>query len=201
MLNQIPLCLPSLPNLLSQPFNQTANRNLSNLNLHARASGIKEQGFSETVGARIEAPQRGSIKSVYEAKWTIFTECCLSNQVDFTAPPIKSIADFLLYLFQEKNLQASTINSYIGQLLQTNWEICPLMSAKMRISLISWIVSTETEPRVERASLSGTFHWCCTSTKAPFEPIKEASLKHLTFKTVSLLALGSGKHRTEIHAW
>ena len=38
-------------------------------------------------------------------------------------------------------------------------------------------------------------------TKAPFEPIKEASLKHLTFKTVFLLALGSGKHRSEIHAW
>ena len=34
-------------------------------------------------------------------------------------------------------------------------------------------------------------------TKAPFEPIKEASLKHLTF----LLALGFGKRRSEIHAW
>ena len=34
-----------------------------------------------------------------------------------------------------------------------------------------------------------------------FEPIKEASLKHLTFKTVFLLALGSGKSRSEIHAW
>ena len=38
-------------------------------------------------------------------------------------------------------------------------------------------------------------------TKAPFEPIKEASLKHLTFKIVFLLALGSGKRRSEIHAW
>ena len=36
--------------------------------------------------------------------------------------------------------------------------------------------------------------------KAPFEPIKEASLKHLTFKTVFFLALGSGKRRSEIHA-
>ena len=38
-------------------------------------------------------------------------------------------------------------------------------------------------------------------TKAPFEPIKEACLKHLTFKTVFLLTLGSGKYRSEIHAW
>ena len=33
--------------------------------------------------------------------------------------------------------------------------------------------------------------------KGPFEPIKEASLKHLTFKTVFLLVLGSGKRRSE----
>ena len=38
-------------------------------------------------------------------------------------------------------------------------------------------------------------------TKAPFEPLRDASMKHLTFKTVFLLALGSGKRRSEIHAW
>ena len=38
-------------------------------------------------------------------------------------------------------------------------------------------------------------------TKAPFEPLRKASLKHLTFKTVFLLALASGKRRSEIHAW
>ena len=32
-----------------------------------RASAIKEQGFSEAVAARIEAPQRGSTRSVYES--------------------------------------------------------------------------------------------------------------------------------------
>ena len=38
-------------------------------------------------------------------------------------------------------------------------------------------------------------------TKPPFEPLRKVSLKHLTFKTVFLLALGSGKRRSEIHAW
>ena len=38
--------------------------------LAPRASAIKEQGFSEAVAARIEAPQRRSTRSVYEAKWT-----------------------------------------------------------------------------------------------------------------------------------
>ena len=35
------------------------------------ASAIKEQGFSGAVAARIEAPQRESTSSVYEAKWAI----------------------------------------------------------------------------------------------------------------------------------
>ena len=50
--------------------------------LAPRATAIKEQGFSEAVAARIEAPQRRSTRSVYEAKWTIFTKWCLSNQVN-----------------------------------------------------------------------------------------------------------------------
>ena len=68
------------------------------------------------------------------------------------------------------------------------------MLAKMRISPVSGTVSIEADPRAGGASLSQL-------TKAPFEPLKEASVKHLTFKTVFLLALGSGKRRSEIHAW
>ena len=54
-----------------------------------RTSAIKEQGFSEAVAARIEAPQRRSTRSVHEAKWAIFTKWCITNQVDFRAPPCK----------------------------------------------------------------------------------------------------------------
>ena len=38
-------------------------------------------------------------------------------------------------------------------------------------------------------------------SEAPFEPLKDASLKILTFKTVFLMALASGKRRGEVHAW
>ena len=33
-------------------------------------------------------------------QWIIFTKWCLSNKVDLRAPPIKSVADFLVYLFR-----------------------------------------------------------------------------------------------------
>ena len=38
-------------------------------------------------------------------------------------------------------------------------------------------------------------------TKAPFEPMKDTDLKHLTLKTAFLLALASGKRRSKINAW
>ena len=38
-------------------------------------------------------------------------------------------------------------------------------------------------------------------TKAPFEPMKDTDLKHLTIKTAFLLALASGKRHSKIHAW
>ena len=80
--------------------------------LAPRATKIREQGFSETVAARIEAPQRRSTRSVYEARWAIFIKWCVTNQVDFRAPPVKSVADFLMYLFEDKKLQPSTIDGY-----------------------------------------------------------------------------------------
>ena len=166
-----------------------------------RATAIKEQGFSEAVAARIEAPQRRSTRSVYEAKWTIFAKWCITNQVDLGSPPVKSVADFLMHLFEDKKLQPSTIDGYRSAIADK------LGSATVNISkdenLTRLLESFHRDrPKGRRGipswNLSLVLHQL---TKAPFEPLREASLKHLTFKTVFLLALGSGKRRSEIHAW
>ena len=166
--------------------------------LAPRATEIKEQGFFEAVAAQIEAPQRGSTRSVYEAKWTIFAKWCLSNQ---RAPPLKAIADFLLYLFRDRKLQPSTIDGYRSAIadklgnspinVSEDEDLPSLLDSfhrdrpKGRQGIPSW-------------NLSLVLHQL---TKAPFEPLKEASLKHFPFKTVFLLVLVSSKRRNEIHAW
>ena len=169
--------------------------------LAPRASAIKEQGFSEAVAARIEAPQRRSTRSVYEAKWTIFKKWCLSNQVDFRAPPLKAIADFLLHLFQDKQLQPGTIDGYRSAIADKLGNSTINVSKDENLTRLLDSFHRD-RPKGRRGlpswNLSLVLHQL---TKAPFEPLKEASLKHLTFKTVFLLALGSGKRRSEIHAW
>ena len=166
-----------------------------------RATAIKEQGFSEAVAARIEAPQRKSTRSVYEAKWAIFTKWCVSNKVDFKSPPLKSVADFLLYLFEVKNLQPSTIDGYRSAIADKLGNVTLNISKDDNLTRLLDSFHRD-RPKGRRGipswNLSLVLHQL---TKAPFEPLREASLKHLTFKTVLLLALGSGKRRSEIHAW
>ena len=169
--------------------------------LAPRASSIRRQGFSEEVAARIEAPQRSSTRAVYKSKWAIFFKWCESNQVDFRSPSLKQVADFLLYLFKERQLQPSTIEGYRTAIAD--------MVGNDRVqfgkdeSLTRLLDSFHRDkPKGRRGvpawNLSLVLHQL---TKAPFEPMRKASLKHLTFKTVFLLALGSGKRRSEIHAW
>ena len=169
--------------------------------LAPRATTVKEQGFSEAVAARIEAPQRRSTRSVYEAKWTIFTKWCVTNQVDFRAPPIKSVADFLMYLFEDKKLQPSTIDGYRSAIADKLGPTTVNISKDDNLTRLLESFHRD-RPKGRRGipswNLSLVLHQL---TKAPFEPLREASLKHLTFKTVFLLALGSGKRRSEIHAW
>ena len=79
------------PTVAAQPFNSAIQPDPSQKSgkpespcMAPRASAIKEQGFSEAVAARIEAPQRRSTRSVYEAKWAIFIKWCITNQVNFS---------------------------------------------------------------------------------------------------------------------
>ena len=199
---------PTEPAFLAQPVNTALQSDPSQKSdkpkspcMAPRATAIKEQGFSEAVAARIEAPQRGSTRSVYEAKWTIFTKWCITNQVDFRAPPAKSVANFLMYLFQDRKLKPTTIygcRSAIADKLGNS----PFNISKDENLTLLLDSFHRDRPKGRRGipswNLSLVLHQL---TKAPFEPIKEASLKHLSFKTVFLMALGSGKHRSEIHAW
>ena len=169
--------------------------------LAPRASSIQEQGFTDKVAARIEAPQRLSTRAVYKSKWAIFVKWCDSHEVDFGSPSVSQIADFLLHLFKVRKLQPSTIEGYRTAIADMvgNDQLNISKDENLTRLLDSF---HRDKPKGRR----GVPSWNLTLilhqlTKAPFEPMQKASLKHLTFKTVFLLALGSGKRRSEIHAW
>ena len=78
-------------------------------------SGLLQEGqggFSVEVADRIKAPQRESSRRVYDSRWAIFQKWAQENQVDVAKPTIPQIADFLNYLFTDKNLKPRTIAGY-----------------------------------------------------------------------------------------
>ena len=169
--------------------------------LAPRASSIQAQGFSNEVATRIEAPQRQSTRAIYESKWSIFVKWCESHKVDFGSPSLTQVAEFLLFLFKEKNLQPSTIDGYRTAIADKIG--CDKVNFGKDENLTRLLDSFH---RDKPKGLRGVPSWNLSLvlhqlTQSPFEPLQKASLKHLTFKTVFLLALGSGKRRSEIHAW
>ena len=116
-----PIVPGHVSNLLTQPFNQTAHWNLSKLHLHAWF--LKPQQSRNRVSLRQRQHEFRLLKEdqpdqPMRQSGPIFTKWCLSNQLDFRSPPLMSIADFLLYLFQDRKLQPSTINGYRSAIAQ-----------------------------------------------------------------------------------
>ena len=105
-----------------------------------------------------------------------------------------------MFLYQDLNRRPSTIDGYrtaivdtlgpSGQHIAHNEDLHRLLSSFHR-----------DHPKSPRNLPKWNFSVVLNElTKAPFEPMKHADLKHRTFKT-ALLALAFCKHRSEIHAW
>ena len=119
---------------------------------------------------------------------------CEESQVDISDPTIPDVANFLNYFFKERNLKPSTIAGYRTAIADglglKGEEFCK--SLEFNRLLVSFYrdkpVANRSIPSWELALVLHAL------TKQPFEPL-------LTFKTVFLLTLASGKRRSEIHAW
>ena len=106
-----------------------------------------------------------------------------------------------MYLYQDLNRHPSTIGGYrmaivdtlgpTGHHISQNSDLNRLFSSFHRDLL-------QSSRNLPKWNLSVVLN---ELTKAPFAAMKDTDLKHLTLKTVFLLALASGKCRSEIHTW
>ena len=121
--------------------------------------------------------------------------------MDFSTPSVKQVPGFFMYLYQDLNRLPSTIDGYrtaivdtlgpAGHHISQNSDLHRLLSSFHRDR-------PKSSRNLQKWNLSVVFN---ELTKAPFEPMKDIDLKHLTPKTAFLLALASGKCHSKIHAW
>ena len=157
--------------------------------------------FSAKVEARIAAPQRKSSRAVYKSRWAIYEQWCLQNKMDSTKSSVSQIADFLLFLFEQKSLSPSTVSGYRTAIADRLGSGSDKISKSRDLNRLLASFHRD-RPRIGKSIPTWDLSLVLLAlTKKPFEPLNQAQLKFLTLKTVFLLALASGKRRSEIHAW
>ena len=172
----------------------TSSRGVSSKSKESKPScllaevSLEKKGFSQEVTNRILSPIRKSSKSVYEAKWNGFCTWCEEHGFSAMHPTVPIIAEFFLFLFSEKKLLPQTIEGYRSALFM-----------KLERLIQSFYKS---RPKTSRHIPSRDLTLVLQAlTKAPFEPLSLAEPKFLTWKMVFLIALASGRRRSEIHAF
>ena len=121
--------------------------------------------------------------------------------MDFSTPSVKQISDFFMYLYQDLNRRPLTIDGYRTAIVDT---LGPAGHHIAQSSDLHRLLSSfhrdlpKSSRNFPKWNLSVVLN---ELTKALFEPMKDTDLKHLTLKTAFLLALASGKRRSEIHVW
>ena len=164
---------------------------------------LQEKGFSEEVSERASLANRESTRSIYDSRFSKFSEWCKSRQRPLAEVTIQEIADFLLELF-EKGLLVNTIKGYRSAISSAMglFEGVTVGSHPVISKLINGF-------EVQRPVCRSYFPcWDLNVVlrvlmKSPFEPPSFNTVqdrKYTTWKTVFLIALASAKRASEIHA-
>ena len=161
---------------------------------------FRKKGFSREVYSRIARANRKSSLAVYESKWTVFCAWCRSRKTSPFKATAPLISEFLLEKFKEGNAY-STLTGYRTAIAKT---LKPKLGVDFGVDqgLTALLNSFAIErPRSRNPIPNWDLSLVLNALLgAPFEPLEKASLKYLTWKVVFLLALASGKRRSELHA-
>ena len=203
---EIPLQLPVSTTLLKQSHNYVFHSNPQHLNLHAWCPGVDSLEWTAPRarllcggGRENCCPSEVINKDHLQVKVGPFEKWYRENSVDFSTPSVKHISDFFMYLYQDLNRCPSTIDGYRTAIVDT---LGPAAHHIAQSSDLNRLLSSfhRDRPKSSRNLPEWNLSVVLNElTKAPFEPMKDTDLKHLTLKTAFLLALASGKRRSEIH--
>ncbi len=162
---------------------------------------LSQSGISGEAASFIIGSHRESSRRTYGVRWDSFSDWCISRSVDPLVPAVNVLADYLVELFQVRNLALNTIIGHKSAISAT-WRLAGLPN----LTLSPLITALVEGFRVRRPTVRESFPpWDLSVVLnylmgPPFEPLSKASLKFITLKTVFLLALATAARRSELHA-
>ena len=195
------LSLPSRSSVPAGPEVCLRRKVVPSAVMEALMRHYKAAGFSDEVSRLAAAHRRPSTNRMYDDRWLGFARWATGQGFDPLDPTAAQIASFLFSLFDTHGLSPQTVNGYrtcLGSLLNR--------TGKAKVVLHKTISDMITSMELQRPRITPVItQWDLgivleALSKLPYEPLREASFKHLTLKTVFLLAMASAGRRSELQA-
>ena len=159
-------------------------------------------GFSSRVIDTMQSARTSSTRAVYDGKWNAFLDWCEAQEPPVVAhlASVQRVTDFLQDRL-DLGLAFSTLRGYLAAIDACHLGVEGKSLAKSP-DVIQFMHGVDHLRPVTRAlfpawDLQVVLEGLC---KAPFEPMERASLKHVCFKTVLLLALTTAKRVSDLQA-
>ena len=161
---------------------------------------LQGAGLSEAATITALAAVRSSSRTVYDARWAGWSSWCRGRHLDPVSAPVSDILDFLQDLV-DQGRAVNTIQGYITA-ISNRHEAVDNSRVGSHILVHQWRKGLKNLVGINRTLVPPwNLDLVLTSlTKAPYEPLRQAPLKFLTWKTVFLVAITSARRASEIHA-
>ena len=159
--------------------------------------------LTDTV-ALVDSSRRLATHTVYSHHWEQWLQWCTANGTDPVRPSVVALANFLSELSVQKQLALSTVDSYRSAMTTTVSQLGGrIRDTSRHKSLLRDVfrgaaLREAKSPR--RVPAWDLFQVLAFLRKAPCEPLREASLKWPTIKTVFLIMLATGRRGSEVHS-
>ncbi len=157
-------------------------------------------GLSTEVVETILQSRAPSTRKLYALKWRLFTSWCGDHQLDPVNCPVGTVLEFLLARLSA-GLTHSTLKVYVAAVSAYHASLHgqsvgrhPLVTCFLHGALR---LRPTVRSRIPPWDLAVVLEALC---RPPFEPIEEISDRHLTLKTVFLLAISSLKRVGDLQA-
>ena len=162
---------------------------------------LQRKRFSVDIALRSASAHCLSTQSVHDSKWRLFCDWSSKQGRDPSTTTTPQLADYLTFLFKDKHFAASAIAGYQTTIVNTLEKVTGTRPTDDHLSTLLSQFEVErpqpgrSVPGWDLALVLHALHF------APFEPLAQAPLWALTFKTVFLVASASAKRHSELHAF
>ncbi|CAC5397867.1 unnamed protein product [Mytilus coruscus] len=165
------------------------SRNIKSDSMASFNRRFKTEGFSQSVRTLFSASRQDGTKKDFSSKFEKFNSWCGERQIDPYSANFNQVADFLAYLFLS-GLQYRTIAGYRSMLSAVLPPVqnFPVAKQPYIVRIIKGVFNSR-PPKVKILPEWNLELLLQALEKKPFEPMQEVDLKHVTLKTVFLVAI------------